>query len=208
MPRASRIEPEVKPRSGPRIWFVHHVEVSVSVDVGEPSLVPAVTPDQNCSAELAFPVAVQNPRRRIRMIRFGRGVGPLRHLGREDVQIPVAIHISDVECVTVNHIPVYEIPADPGFRPEWIPGSFVEPERTASVPGRNDDLGLFATPELPSSYPSTDLAYLNRFEYCSASMFEPVVPRQQVQPAIPIDIECVDAFGLQIGCSHTFSSLT
>ena len=72
-----------------------------------------------------------------------RGLGPLGHLGGEDVEVAVAVDVGDLQAVAVDHVAVHEIVAGPGLGVRRIAAALVPPQRPDAVAGGDDDLRVF-----------------------------------------------------------------
>src|SRR5258708_3234847 len=102
MSRPSRtgalVEPNVDSGRIPGIRLVDDVELPVTIHISQLSLMPSITPNEYVVTEVAPTVAIEDPGRGVRVIDL-RAAVPLSHLCCEDVQIPVAIDIADVQRV-------------------------------------------------------------------------------------------------------------
>ena len=120
--------------------FSSNVDERVPVQVGQFALVPSVALDRLSLLEVSPAVTIQNPRRSARMIGLVGSVGPFRHLRRKDIQIAVAIDVTEIQSVTMDHVTPQQIAAHPGGRVCRIAAAIVKFERAAAVTRCDDDL--------------------------------------------------------------------
>src|ERR1051326_5801292 len=100
------LQPDIHAWSFPVIWLVENVGPTVAVQVRDPGFVKAEARRENGLLEFAFSVAVENPGRGVWIVgRFGV-LGPLGHLGGENVEVAVAVDVSDLEAVPMNHVAI------------------------------------------------------------------------------------------------------
>src|SRR5712691_1165125 len=153
---------------------------------------PSITLHENVVTEVAPTVAIKDPGRGVRVIDLRAGV-PLSHLCREDVQIPVAIDIADVQRVAMYHVASQQIASHPRVRPGGVPFAFIQLQGASSVAWRDDDLGVLAGFEVPRPDATADGAHWNGSELAAAFVFEPRIPSKEVDATVAIHIERIDA---------------
>ena len=134
---------------------------------------------ENGLPKVALAIAVENPRLGFRIVRIGAFFGPLGHFGREEVEMSVAIHVSDIERVPVNHLAIKQVVAFPIRFIQGISGALVPAQRAGAITGGDDDLRIlrrldeFCRANAPAY--GTDLDGL---EFAVTEIFEPVVARK------------------------------
>ena len=94
---------------------------------------------------MAFAIAVENEGLGFRVVGIGTFFSPLRHLGREDVQVAIAIDVAHIEGVTVDHVALEQVVSFPIGFIEWVADAFIPAQGTRTVAGRDDDLRIFAS---------------------------------------------------------------
>ena len=62
---------------------------------------------------MTLAVTVEDPRLSMGVVRIGPALGPLGHLGGEDVEVPIAIDIGDLKAVAVDHVAADQVVACP-----------------------------------------------------------------------------------------------
>ena len=139
------------------------------------------------------------------MIGLVGSVGPFRHLRRKDIQIAVAIDVTEIQSVTMDHVTPQQIAAHPGGRICRIALAIVKFERAAAVTRCDDDLPVLARFKLPSLNPPADAADLDRFELCSPLMFEPIIPCEEIHLTVAIHVRSSQSFSILGGILKAFA---
>src|SRR5712664_1244662 len=116
---------------------------------------PSITLHEHAVTEVAPTVAIKDPGRGVRVIDL-RAVVPLSHLCRQDVQIPIAIDIADVQRVAMYHVAAQQITSHPRGRPDGVPFAFIHLQGASAVAWRDDDLGVLAWFEVSRPYATAD----------------------------------------------------
>src|SRR4030095_10782751 len=80
------VEPDIDARRVPVVRLVQDVEITIAIEISQASFVETVSRHKLGLAEISSAITVENPRRRIRIVRVGALLGPLRHLSGEDIQ--------------------------------------------------------------------------------------------------------------------------
>src|SRR3989442_121410 len=136
------VQPYIDARRFPGVRLVEDVEVAIAVEIGEFALVKIVTGREDCLAEVALAVAIENPSLGLRIIRVGALLGPLRHFGRKNVEMPVTVHVTYVEGMAVNHVPIKQIVSNPVAFFQRITGALIPAQWTGAVAWRDHDLRM------------------------------------------------------------------
>ena len=128
------LQPHINSRRVPIIRLIEDVHQPIPVQIRHLRFVHADAGGEFLLAEIPFPVAEENPRFAIGVIRFLFGFGPLRHLGGENIEIAVAIHVGNLKTVPVDDIAARQIVADPVAGLLRIALAFIPLQRSSSTP--------------------------------------------------------------------------
>src|SRR6185369_29264 len=177
--------------------FVEDIEVAVPVEVGEFALVETVTGREDCVAKAALAVAVKNPGLGLWIVRVRSLFGPLRHFSGKNVEMTVAVHVTNVEGVAMNHVALEQIVSDPVGFFQRIPRALVPAQWPGPVTRRYHNLRVpRRLDKLPGANAPADDANPDGLEFAVAEIFEPVIAREQIDDAVAIDINRGRALGV------------
>ena len=152
---------------------------------------------------MARAVGVENPRFGVWIVRLWLALGPFGHFGREDIEVAVAVNVSEREGVAVDDVSANQIMADPGFRIFRIACAVVPFERPDAIAGRDDNLGIFAGLEFRCSNAPANRRDLGRFKAVATEVLEPVVASEQIDFAIAVNVSRGDSFGVLESAAFT-----
>ena len=126
--RAARVQPNVQPGRLPTERLAQDVQVAVAVQIGQARLVMPKTVGRHPDLEATLPVAVEDPRLRVRVVAFIRFVKG--HLAHEDVQRSVAVNVAQLQRMCEEHFlaqqivgrPTGAVPLVPARHPGGVAG--------------------------------------------------------------------------------------
>jgi len=190
------LKPDVNARRFPVVRFVENVGAAVAVEIGNPGFVEVDAGREICLFEFAFAIAIKNPGCGIGIVGRFRVLSPFSHFSGEDVEVAVAVNVSDLKAVAVNHVAIEEIVTAPISRALRIADTFVPTKWADAVTGRYDDLGKFSSFEFSDGNAPADGSNLDGIEIRTTAMLEPDISREQIEFPFAVHINCRHAFGI------------
>src|SRR5881394_3266996 len=191
------VQPHIDTGRFPGVRFVEDIEVAIAVEVGEFALVETVTSREDCFAKAALAVAVKNPCLGLWIIRVGSLFGPLRHFSSKNVEMPVAVHVANIEGVAMNHVALEQIVSDPVAFFQRVTHALIPAQWAGPVTRRYHNLRVLrGLDNFPGTNAPADDADLDGLEFAVAEIFEPVIAREQIDDAVAVDIDRGRALGV------------
>ena len=121
---------------------------------------------------------------------------PFRHLGAEDVEVAVAIDIGHVEAMAMNDVAASQVVAHPSAGILRISVALEPLERPNPVARRDHDLRDLAGLEFSGGDAAAHLGHFDGLELRTTEVLEPIIPREQIDLAVAVDVEGGHAFGI------------
>src|SRR5262245_54553939 len=134
------VQPDVDARRVPVVRLLQDVETAVAIEVGEACLVKAHAVCELHGLEMSSAIAVEDPGASVRVVGHRRRFLPLGHFPREDVDVPVTVHVAESKAVTVDDVALDEIVAVPRRRIVRTSLAGIPPQRTDAIARCDDDL--------------------------------------------------------------------
>src|SRR5205085_4822242 len=129
---------------------------------------------------MAFAISEENPGLGFGIIRVWAAFSPFGHFCCKNIKMPIAIDITKLEGMAVNHLALEQIVAAPVGFVQRVTNALVPAQWPGAIARRNDDLWILrAFDKFTGANAAANRANLHRLEFAMAEMFEPIVSGQQ-----------------------------
>src|SRR5579859_304276 len=172
------LQPHVDARGLPIVRFVQDIHFTVAVQVSDSGFMKSYPGGEDALTETTFAISKENPRGGLRVVRHFAILGPFGHLGGEDIQMPIAVDIGNLQAMSMNQITVDQLVSHPVLAGFGIAHTFVPTQPANAIAGGNNDLGAFPGLELAGGDTPADRSDRDGFELSATAVFEPNVTGQ------------------------------
>src|SRR5438094_1096833 len=107
------LEPDVDAGSFPVVGLIQNVRATVAIEIGDARFVKADASGEFSQPKMACAIAIENPSPCIWIVRLPFALSPFGHFRSKDIDVAVAIDVSQRQRMAVNDISANQIAANP-----------------------------------------------------------------------------------------------